>query len=63
MCPCIFVSMKAEKEDTQTVRISKEVVREIKMNIAEFGGTIKSILERGAEYAMGENKVKNKKKK
>lgn len=55
-------TMKAEKEDTQSVRISKSVLKEIRINVAKFGGTIKSILERGAEYAMGENKSKHKKK-
>lgn len=51
------------KIDTQSVRISKEVVREIKINIATYGGTIRSILERGAEYAIGENEYKNRRKK
>lgn len=54
--------MKAEKDDTQSVRISKSVLKEIRINVAKFGGTIKSILEIGAEYAMGENKSKHKKK-
>lgn len=49
-------------DETQSVRISKDTVQQIKMNVAMHGGTIRSILERGAEYAMGENIVKSKKK-
>lgn len=51
------------KDETQSVRISKGVIKEIRINIANYGGTIRSILERGAEYAMGENAYKSKKKK
>ena len=49
--------------DTRSVRVSKELIREIKINIANYGGTIRSILERGAEYAMGENMHKGERKK
>jgi hypothetical protein len=51
-------------KETQSVRIGKDVLREIRINIATYGGTIRKILERGAEYAMIENKAKrhNKKK-
>lgn len=51
------------KGKTQSVRISQEIVQEIKVNAAIYGGTIRSLLERGAEYAMGENIHKSKKKK
>lgn len=52
------------KDETQSVRISKAVVKLIKMHTAYYGGTIRSVLEKGAGYAMGEeaNKAKSKKK-
>lgn len=51
------------KEETQSVRISKGTVQELKINAATYGGTIRGLLERGAGFAMGENVVKNKKRK
>lgn len=50
------------KGDTQSVKIGKDLVKEIKINVAIHGGTIRGILERGAQFAMGENIVKSKKK-
>jgi hypothetical protein len=50
-------------EKTCSVRIDSNLVKEIKLNVAQYGGTIRSILERGAGYAMGENICKSKKKK
>jgi hypothetical protein len=55
--------MKAEMVKTTSVRISEDVVQEIRINVAQYGGTIRSLLERGAGYAMGENIAKSKKKK
>lgn len=51
------------KEETQSVRISKEIVQRVKINAAQFGGTIKSILEEGADFGIGKQISRWKKKK
>ena len=57
-----FYLHSMNEKDTQSVRISKDIVKELKINAATYGGTIRSLLERGAQYAMGENMHKSKKK-
>ena len=44
--------MKAEKEETQSVRISKSVVKEVRKFVAENGGSIRAALEHGSIWAM-----------
>lgn len=54
------------KEETKSVRISKTLAERIKINAAQYGGTIKSILEEGADHGIGRQirrwKKKNDKK-
>lgn len=40
------------KEPTQSVRIDKDVVKDIKRFIIDNGGSIRSVLEHGAIWAM-----------
>lgn len=43
--------MKA-KEETQSIRINKDLAKEIKMFVAANGGSIKTVLERGGLWVM-----------
>lgn len=41
-----------EKEKTQSVRINQKKAKEIKVFVAQHGGTMKGVLEKGATYIM-----------
>lgn len=43
--------MKA-KENTQSTRINQDLTREIKIFVAQNGGSIKAVLEHGAIWVM-----------
>jgi hypothetical protein len=45
------------KEETQSVRISKKVAKSLRVNAVNYGGTMRSLLEEGAYFAMGKNEA------
>lgn len=51
------------KDETQSVRISKDVVRVVKIVAAEHGLTIRQILEKGAQLEIAEIVYNGKKRK
>jgi hypothetical protein len=50
--------MKAEKDITQTVRISKASVKTVKRILIEEGGTIRSFIEESIELKASQKKKK-----
>lgn len=46
-------------EETQSVRISKKVAKDIKRHIIDNGGTIRSVLEHGAGIVLRLQKIKD----